>query len=219
MKISCPVCSKLIPPSGMNLETDVALCTGCHEAFAISTLIAAGQDSQDFDLSNMPRGTWFSETFDGWTIGASTRSAAAFFIVPFMCVWSGFSLGGIYGTQIAKGEFVLLASLFGIPFLLGTLLFGSIAVMTVCGKVTVTVDGNRGCVFVGAGPMGWTGRFDWGEIKRIDQDLSSVQHAGNHGAVIVLVGKTKLKFGSMLTEPRREFVLQALRRLLTVRSK
>ena len=38
-----------------------------------------------------------------------------------MLIWSGGSLGGIYGTQIANQEFSLLQSLFGIPFIIGTI--------------------------------------------------------------------------------------------------
>ena len=68
-----------------------------------------------------------------------------------MCVWSGFSLGGIYGSQIAAGEFNLGLSLFGIPFVLGTLFFGSLAVMTVRGKVVIAVDRNAGRIFTGVG--------------------------------------------------------------------
>ena len=63
----------------------------------------------------------------------------AFFLVPFMCVWSGGSLGGIYGSQFFQSKFDLSMSLFGIPFVLGTLLFGSFALMTVCGKVVVSI--------------------------------------------------------------------------------
>jgi len=44
-------------------------------------------------------------------------------VIPHVVVTSK-SLGGIYGSQIMKGKFVLGQSLFGIPFLLGTLVFG-----------------------------------------------------------------------------------------------
>ena len=42
---------------------------------------------------------------DGFRLTLSTRSCIAFFLVPFTLFWAGGSLGGIYGTQIAKGEF------------------------------------------------------------------------------------------------------------------
>src|SRR5205814_5386880 len=140
-----PACKSPIPASQMNVATDVAVCEGCQETFNISSVLATGQGiPEGFDLFNPPRGAWFEDSGVGWSVGSTTRSPAAFFLVPFMCVWSGGSLGGIYGTQIVEGEFNPLLSLFGIPFVLGTLLFGSIAVMSVVGKVVVMVDGPDG---------------------------------------------------------------------------
>ena len=156
MKLSCPTCATLIANDQVNVQTDVAFCTQCEQAYSISALIAAGQDAEEYESIEPPRGVWFDELYGGWTLGASTRSPIAFFLVPFMCVWSGFSLGGIYGMQIIEGEFNLLLSLFGIPFVLGTLLFGSIAIMSVCGKITLTVNGQTGKLFEGVGPIGWT---------------------------------------------------------------
>lgn len=68
----------------------------------------------------------------------------------------GGALGGIYGSQIMAGEFNLMLSLFGIPFVLGTLFLGSIALMTVCGKVVVSTSYDQGKIFTGVGPFGWT---------------------------------------------------------------
>lgn len=200
------------------MATDVAVCSHCNEAFTLSALIDGGLDSEDFDLSTAPNGAWFSESFDGWTLGATTRSPMAFFLVPFMCVWSGGSLGGIYGAQIVSGKFNLGLSLFGIPFLFGTLLFGSLAVMTVCGRTMVTVDNNNsGRVFTGVGPFGWTRLFDWSSITRIEEEYVSGRHSRGRNMVIVLTGATRLKFGSLLSESRRYFVLRALRKLLAAR--
>jgi hypothetical protein len=134
-----------------------------------------------------------------------------------MCVWSGFSLGGIYGSQIASGEFNPMMSLFGIPFVLGTLLFGSIAVMSVCGRVIVAVDRDEGRIFTGVGPCGWTRRFDWRSVTAIEEDYTTYSSRNNRGPSIALVGPTRLKFGSMLADTRREFVLRALRRQLASR--
>ena len=218
VKIICPNCDSLIDSGQLNVETDVAVCRKCNEGFQLSALIAAGQDAEEVDLVNPPRGVWFVNEITGWTVGATTRSPIAFFLVPFMCVWSGFSLGGIYGSQIVAGEFNLLMSLFGIPFILGTLLFGSLAVMTVVGKVVVSVDRNFGRVFTGVGRIGYAQDFDWNTITRIEEDGLGYHHAGStSGLVIALIGATRIKFGSMLTDARRYFLLQALRKQLAMR--
>jgi hypothetical protein len=217
MKITCPSCKSLVPASNLNVGTDVAVCENCQEAFSISSVLNTGEGLEGFDIHDPPRGAWFEDTGIGWRIGATTRSPVAFFLVPFMCVWSGGSLGGIYGSQIVTGEFNLLLSLFGIPFVLGTLLFGSIAVMSVCGQIMVTIDGSDGRVFQGVGPVGWTRRFDWRLITAVEENRRSQQHSDGNVQVIALVGQSRLKFGAMLTDARRFYFLQALRTQLASR--
>lgn len=151
--------------------------------------------------------------------GATTRSPTALFLVPFMCVWSGFSLGGIYGTQIAKGEFNLGTSLFGIPFVLGSLLFWSFALMAIWGKVEVRVRDQFGTIFVGIGQVGWRRKFNLDEVDNIADEGSKVGYPGGHSASIALTGRTKLLFGSNLNEARRYFVLNVLKQLKARRRK
>lgn len=212
MKPTCPQCSAAIPPTEVNVAANVASCPQCSEVFALSDIVSTQDIDPEFDITAPPKGAWFDEDFRGWRIGASTRSAAALFLVPFMCVWSGFSLGGIYGSQLLKGEFNPTLSLFGIPFVLGTLLFGSIAVMSVVGRVDVIVVDGAGIVFTGVGPLGWTRRFDWSEVTKIEEDVGP-HSSGSSGYVLSFVGATRLKFGGMLSDPRRYYLLQGLRLL------
>ena len=211
MKATCPRCNTPIPAELMNVATDVAACPDCGEVVALSSLIATHDVSPEFDINDPPAGAWFHDEIRGWRIGASTRSPMAVFIVPFMCVWSGIALWGVYGTQIAKGEFHLGTSLFGIPFVLGTLFLGGLAAMTVCGRVEVIVENTAGRIFAGVGPIGWTRRFDWSHVTQIEEDVPGYDYTGGNGRVISLVGKGRLKFGSMLSDSRRYFVLQGLR--------
>ncbi len=213
MKVHCPNCQTLIPTAQMNIATDIAACPSCDEVFELSSIVSPNDVPVEFDINDPPKGAWFYDDIRGWRIGASTRSPIAFFLVPFMCVWSGFSLGGIYGTQIAKGEFDLQSSLFGIPFVLGTLLFGSIALMSVFGRVEVIVTDSAGRVFTGIGPLGWTRRFDWSAVTVIEEDGMGPRYAGSNGHAIAIAGKTRLKFGGMLTDARRYYLLQGLRTL------
>ncbi|WP_322550204.1 hypothetical protein [Flavobacterium psychraquaticum] len=120
--MNCPQCSSEIQTENINIQSDIAQCIKCKNIFKISENIEDPND-KSFSISNNPDGTWFKTEFNETIIGASTRSPIAFFLVPFMLVWSGGSLGGIYGSQIKNGEFNLLISLFGIPFILGSLLF------------------------------------------------------------------------------------------------
>lgn len=211
MKAICTSCETTIPASQINVAADVAVCANCDEVFALSSLVSIHNVPDEFDINAPPPGAWFYDSMHGWRIGASTRSSIAFFLVPFMLVWSGFSLGGIYGSQLAKGEFDLGQSLFGIPFVLGTLLFGSIAMMSAFGRVDISVNRSSGKLFTGIGPFGWTRTFNWAEVSSVNEDISGSKYSNPNGQAISFVGKTKLKFASMMSEPRRYFLLQGLR--------
>ena len=213
MRVECPACREAIPAESINVAKDVALCPACHEAFALSELVAQGRET-DFDLGEPPSGTWFRTEANGWELGGTTRHPIAFFLVPFMCVWSGFSLGGIYGTQIVQGKFNLLMSLIGLPFVAGTVLFGSIMLMAIVGKVTIRVDDGEGVIFTGVGDLGWSRRFRWDDVNRVEEIVTTFQSPGNSGRMLALEGKTRLTFGSMLNQGHRYFFLQVLRRML-----
>ena len=213
MQISCPDCLVAIKAEQINIKNDLAFCELCNKAFKISEnieLTSAKEPSPKKALI-CPNGAWRIEEFDGPIIGASTRSFIAFFLVPFMLVWSGFSIGGIYGYQIAQGEFNILLSLFGLPFLAGSLLFGSMTLMTIFGKVEIR-DSFEPCIFVGIGPFGWKKTFTWQGITSIEEK-KEYSRKGGPSYAIVISGSKRIKFGSMLNDERRYFILESLKRL------
>jgi hypothetical protein len=193
------------------MATDLAFCPQCNEGFKVSDSI--DQDTMNPEiLRSPPKGAWFRKEMDRIVVGATTRSPIAFFLVPFMCVWSGGALGGIYGSQIAKGEFDLGSSLFGIPFIIGSIVFWSLALMSICGKVEVSI-GKASHVFVGVGRVGWTRRFEWAAVQTIREGFSMVSYPGGHQGTIVMEGETRIRFGTGLNDKRRYFVLNALKYL------
>ena len=218
MRVECPACKQAIPADSINVAKDVAMCPACHEAFVLSELVAQGRET-DLELGEPPSGTWFRAEANGWELGGTTRHPIAFFLVPFMCVWSGGSLGGIYGSQIVQGKFNLLMSLFGLPFVAGTVLFGSLMLMTIVGKVVIRVEDGDGVIFTGVGALGWRRRFRWDDVNRVEEIVTSYQSPGNSGRMLALEGKTRLTFGSMLNQGRRYFFLQVLRRMLRATTK
>jgi hypothetical protein len=156
-----------------------------------------------------PGGAWFRQEADRVVVGATTRSPVAFFLVPFMCVWSGGALGGIYGSQIAEGQFNPVMSIFGIPFVLGSILFWAVALMAVCGKVEVIINRDGATIFTGIGSLGWKRRLDWLSVKTVREESATTRYPGSHGAGLVIEGKQRVKFGTGLNEARRFFVLNA----------
>lgn len=113
VEVRCPRCEREVAPEAVNVQKDLVYCARCNQAFGLSQLV---QDERALtvDLRRPPPGVWFERTPLGFRLGATTRSGLAFFLVPFMLVWSG-------------GQFGLLQSLFGLPFLAGSVLFWSVA--------------------------------------------------------------------------------------------
>jgi hypothetical protein len=126
-------------------------------------------------------------------------------------------LGSIYGSQFQKGHFDLFLSAFGIPFVCGTLYMASLVLMTAAGTVVVSRDGDEAKVFQGIGPLGWTRSFRWSEVDRVVEGTSS--WGSRRGApplrLIELhlksIERPVVKFGKLLSDERRWFLIAALR--------
>lgn len=209
MTIACPRCGANLNDADVNVATDIGACKACGNVFKLSEAVG-GVPAVPIDSLSPPPGAWFTRTADGFELGATTRSYAAFFLVPFMCLWSGGSLGGIYGTQLAKGQFDLAQSLFGIPFLLGSIIFWGAALMSVFGKNTLTVSGDNAVTFSGVGPIGWHKRFAWSSVRSVVEE-SYRSGRNSLQTALFLQGETRIKFAGGISQARRYYLLQALR--------
>ena len=186
------------------------MCRPCNEAFAVSEAVHQPAVNQKA-LDDPPKGAWLTRTPKEAVIGATTRSKGAFFLLPFTLVWAGGSLGGIYGTQIASGEFQPLLCLFGLPFLIGSIFLSGMTLMSLFGKVEVRFDYHGDRVFTGIGPIGWTRKFVLSEVESIKEESVSNASDNAHNKCIVMEGKRRLKFASTLSDGRRYFMFNALR--------
>jgi hypothetical protein len=215
MKATCTKCYQEIDPANINVAADVAYCPSCNETFRLSNLIGPRNTKQQnseelvpssFDLHDPPKGVTFKEEYPKTIISASTRSPVAFFLVPFALVWSGGSLGGIYGTMIFTGVFNPIMALFGLPFLAGSVLLWAFTLMSIAGKIELTMDGDHGEIFTGVGSIGKREKFSWDEIDAVDEDQTVSYRRRGRSSVrnsIVLKGKGMVKFGSGLSEDKR----------------
>jgi hypothetical protein len=133
------------------------------------------------------------------------------FLVPFTALWSGGSMYGIYGNQIREGKFDLGQSLFGIPFLIGTLvLLGIIAYLTF-GKWTIALDRGQGSVFVGLGPFGWTRHFSYNRNTLVSMRMTNVQvNEQPQKGILVRTDDVDFVFGSLLKEDAKRFIAAAI---------
>ncbi len=146
-------------------------------------------------------------------MSSTTKSEKAWFLVPFMSVWSAASLGGIYGPQIYSGVFDQHLSLFGIPFVAGALLIWPLALMSAFGRVAVAREGDTGFIFRSIGRVGWTRRFRWPDVEAVEEGNAPYGPRGGAPYKVVAIrlksGKL-LKAGSLLSDERRVFLISAL---------
>jgi hypothetical protein len=111
----------------------------------------------------------------------------------------------------------LFQSLFGIPFLIGSVVLVCLTLMTVFGKTVVRGSGDQGSLFIGFGSFGWTRKFHWNEITSVQLKLTKWQQNGRNLPLIELGGTKPIRFGSQLAEKRRDFMLAVLRQRVSNR--
>lgn len=167
MEFHCPDCGLPIQAADLAPAQGVAVCRFCEKSHPL----AACQAAVPYEQRNLvpalavPKGVRLEETMDGFRLTLSTRSCIAIFLVPFTLFWAGGSLGGIYGMQIAKGEFNLVMSLFGLPFLAGSVLLIALTVMAVWGRCVVELAGGKFTIRTGALGVYRTQSAPWHDVR------------------------------------------------------
>lgn len=224
--IECPECRKAVLEDDINISADIAKCESCGHVFKVSDQMAVRPADQVREESLAerypsravdpvaPGGVSFERMVDGFTLSASTRSPLALFLIPFSLVWIGGSMGGIYGSQLASGNIDPILSLFGLPFLIGSIALIGASAMTSFGKVAVTAQGFDGTVFTGVGSLGWKRSFSWNDIDSVREDQSSIRTNNSYRQLIRLEGRRRISFGTLLSDEKRYFVLKTLENLL-----
>lgn len=168
MALHCPDCGLPIPTAEVAPSAGLAVCRLCDRTYTLAACQEALpiEERVDLPLGAPPKGVTLAEGMDGFRLTLSTRSPMALFLVPFTLFWAGGSLGGLYGTQIAKGEFNLMMSLFGIPFLIGSVFLIGFTAMTVAGRQVIELKGGRLHVHAGAFGLRWGRSVDWRDVGR-----------------------------------------------------
>lgn len=207
----CPRCKAAIGIDDVNVSTDLALCRSCGKTSSFALISGPAAIDPDI-LDRPPKHVTVQPDFsDGMVIDYRKRSAALFFLIPFTAFWSGLSMWGIYGQQIRNREFDLAASLFGIPFLLGTIVLVSVIVFMLFGKWRITLRPGEGQVFVGVGALGWTRSFELNRDTVVSMRMTNVSiNDVRQTGVMVRNGDSELTFGSLMSEPVKQFITAAL---------
>lgn len=207
----CPFCQSVIAAEDVNVATDLALCRSCGRTSSFA-LVAAGSEISLDCLDTPPKGIRTMRNSRGDRKIVYRRvSPVLLFLVPFTAVWSGGSIMGIYGSQFSKGTFDLAQSLFGLPFLLGTIVLLSVIAYCAFGKWQVVLQKGVGTVFVGVGSLGWTRRFEYNHETRVGLRMTSVEvnNVPQRG-ICVRTGDSEFVFGSLMKEEAKQYVAASI---------
>ena len=182
MTIHCPTCGLPILPAEITPAGDLAYCRLCERTSTVDACRAAKPLAQRPASSETPpKGLQLTENLTGFQIVLSTASWVALILWPFMLVWAGGSLGGIYGPQIKSGEFSWLMSLFGLPFLAGSVILFGVAFMSTFGRVIVE-SGQDGLLRIRKGGLGlyWTKSAAWMDVVSAEVVEETRRRKGNY---------------------------------------
>lgn len=218
LAMNCPTCKQPVTTEHINVQKDFAWCTHCEKAFSISEQLSGESQkvttqevSAHFDLHSPPKGAWFTEGREQIKIGATTRSCMGIFLLFFAIFWWSI-LSTIFIADL-EGPGDTFSIIFMIPFFIAGFVVLGLALMMLLGKEEVIIRGDEGIIFKGIGPIGMRKRFRWKEIDSIREEAYFTRNKSSTstGYRLVLEGAKQVKFGSMWTEERRFYVLNAIR--------
>ena len=171
----------------------------------------------DVDLAAPPRGVKVSRSLiSGIEINYRHFNPAVLALIPFTAVWSGFSLWGIYGPQIASGQFDAAASLAGLPFVLGTVVLISVIVHMLFGRWRVHIDRGTVRIFAGVGPFGRGKEMTLGPGARVRLGPGRLHRRGRSTQDIILEHDgRRVNFGGSLPDDVRLFLAAVLRQAVS----
>ena len=208
---TCPTCNAIIPEDDINVSEGVALCRACDALHRVSRLLDDGSEVGAIDLQSPPPGTWLINDINGWRAGANFRGPFLYIVSLFTLVWAGGSMTGIYIGPLIRGRLDLDQALFGIPFLIGSVVLISITTYIWSGRAEITQRGAR--IEVAYGGIFYTRRWDFAgdEATAVRLTDSGVRTNGQPEHNIAIDGPGVEFGGLFLNAKKRAFLVAVLR--------
>jgi hypothetical protein len=228
MATLCRKCGHDIQPADIHVEKDVAYCRGCNRPWSLSDLVH-GRPLVEADLASPPAGCWYRDEGGQVSIGASMRTVGGVIgVLLFGGFWNGISwtifLSMLRGSSHVSGPGIThtngqtavggIAYLFISPFLLIGAAVALALLMVLFGRTEVVLRGQEGTVFTGVGPVGRRRAFDVAAVTGVAVRPTNWMKNDQPQYAIYLDGLDAFRFGSTLTEKRRDFVAAALRKVI-----
>lgn len=230
----CPKCGARIPSADINVGEGVAMCRGCDTLSRLGDLVAAGDESQlrEAAKAEAPEGVTVSDDGVQFVAEASCRSTPGALamlgiglfwngiVSVFVCVAIASTLHHVLGhvpswfpmpgkpTDIPLGV-LLFMWLFLTPFMLiGLVLFASF-LLSVAGRVRVSVREDEGRIFTGVGSVGYTQRFDASSVRHVTVERKQWRDSDGDSrsqTYVCIKADRDVKFGSMIPDVRRRYL-------------
>lgn len=228
----CPVCGSQIAAASINISEGVALCGACGQLSRLAEVAAHKRPTQEL-LEDPPPGCRVTEWGHRTTLTATLRSAGGMLgALAAALFWNGIT--SVFVAAAARGWYehlvgpapdwfpappmddlnslgaLLFMTLFLTPFVLVGV--GMVVAVLLCavGRVEVQLGGHRGVVRSGVGPVTWNQRFDPERVREVSIGWTRWQQNDQSQELIVIHADRRVKFGSMLTEERRDWLRAAL---------
>ena len=243
----CPACAQSIATDDINVKDGVAHCRSCGKLSRLADLIDQPSVDPKVLETPPAGCSYDQAIDGGAVVRASLRSpGVAVGLLAFCLFWNGIvstflltAIGGLYtnligplpqwfpvwmnsgkrgqlGPNMHLGETLFLC-IFLIPFVVVGLGMFLAFLIRVIGRVEMIILGNEGKVRTGFGPFNWTCRFDASQVKRVTVGRTSYEQNGQFKPLISIEADRTVKFGSMLPDDRRAWMLSAAQLLLVSR--
>lgn len=236
----CPECGESLNADCINIKEGVALCPCCESLTRLSELYYSHRSIQEV-LNQPPRGCSIDQTEQGFVITASLRSAVGFTASAcFALFWNGIvsvfvliAVAGLYANLVGplpvwfpapqmagkpgmKNEpmelgTTLFLCVFLIPFVAVGIVTAATALTYLIGKVQVVIDEQNSYVASGIGFIRWKTRFDPNSVHNVRFATNNLNSEGSATRCIELLADRTIKFGSMLSSDRMEWVWAVLK--------
>ena len=226
------------------MKEGVGLCRACDKLWRLGEIAADAEDAAGDAVAEEapPSGCELRDLGNEVVVRATSRGGSGFFFLFFTLFWNSIvsifvliAAGSLYAHIIGplpswfpftstsgKGQsannmplgMTIGLCVFLIPFVLVGAGTAIAAALGLAGHYRVTLRGEVGEVFTGVGPIGWTRRFDASAVKSVKIKTADSETNNKPNKEIVIEADRTVKFGVMLNERRRQWMVGVVRRLL-----
>lgn len=205
MKLTCPKCNAEIPSSGINIKEGIANCAHCNELFKIAQFLKDDEELRRIKKPHYSK-VELSESKDGWIvkIPPSGWSGTTFFMLLFALVW-GFAWVLILFNE-TPNKYIAVSSL-----ILLDIVFWGMMLFTIKGTVQLKIDASVTQVRWSLFGVGYGKKRMTKNLEKITQDVLYTKNDNPvYGIGLFFNNEGKVKFGSMLKEEERKWLIGEL---------